>query len=39
MGDGGALFDQLPQARHLTLVETTPVTSGIVVHIYRPQPS
>jgi dihydrofolate reductase len=37
LGRGKALFDQLPQARHLELVEATPFPSGIVVHVYRPQ--
>ena len=39
LGRGQALFDQLPHARHLDLVETTPFPSGVVVHIYRPQHS
>jgi riboflavin biosynthesis pyrimidine reductase len=37
LGRGQALFDQLPEARHLHLVETTRFPSGIVVHAYRPQ--
>jgi dihydrofolate reductase len=37
LGRGEALFDQLPEARHLELVETTPFPSGIVVQVYRPQ--
>ncbi|MGW6195066.1 dihydrofolate reductase family protein [Kribbella sp. NPDC055110] len=37
LGQGQALFDQLPESRHLDLVEATPFPSGIVVHIYRPQ--
>jgi dihydrofolate reductase len=37
LGQGRALFDQLPESRHLDLVEATPFPSGIVVHIYRPQ--
>jgi dihydrofolate reductase len=37
LGTGRALFDRLPNARHLTLVEATPFPSGIVVHVYRPQ--
>jgi dihydrofolate reductase len=36
LGRGQALFDQLPESRHLDLVETTPFPSGIVVHVYRP---
>ena len=31
------LFEQLPESRHLDLVEATPFPSGIVVHVYRPQ--
>jgi len=37
LGQGQTLFDQLPESRHLDLVEATPFPSGIVVHIYRPQ--
>lgn len=37
LGRGQALFDQLPESRHLELVETTPFPSGIVVQVYRPQ--
>ncbi|WP_410792052.1 dihydrofolate reductase family protein [Kribbella sp. C-35] len=37
LGQGKALFGQLPESRHLDLVEATPFPSGIVVHIYRPQ--
>lgn len=37
LGRGEALFDQLPEARHLELVGTTPFPSGVVVQIYRPQ--
>lgn len=37
LGQGDALFDQLPQSRHLRLVEATPFPSGIVVHTYRRQ--
>ena len=36
LGRGQAPFDQLPEPRHLHLVETTPFPSGIVVHVYRP---
>ncbi|MEV5960637.1 dihydrofolate reductase family protein [Kribbella sp. NPDC051952] len=39
LGRGKALFDQLPESRHLDLVETMPFPSGIVVQIYRPQRS
>jgi dihydrofolate reductase len=37
LGRGRGLFDQLPESRHLTLVEATPFPNGVVVHIYRPQ--
>ena len=37
LGEGRALFGQLPTSRHLDLVETTPFSSGIVPHVYRPQ--
>jgi dihydrofolate reductase len=37
LGTGQALFDRLPDARHLDLVEALSFPSGIVVHIYRPQ--
>jgi RibD C-terminal domain len=37
LGRGQALFDQLPESRHLDLVQATPFPSGIVVHVYRPQ--
>ena len=39
LGRGEALFEQLPESRHLELVEATPFPSGIVVQIYRPQRS
>ena len=39
LGRGQALFDQLPEARHLDLAEATPFPSGIVVHVYRPHHS
>ncbi len=39
VGRGQALFDQLPAARHLNLVASTPFPSGIVVQIYRPTQS
>ena len=39
LGRGQALFGQLPESRHLDLVETTPFPSGVVVHVYRPQHS
>jgi dihydrofolate reductase len=37
LGEGRALFDQLPDSRHLNLIEALPFPSGAVVHIYRPQ--
>jgi dihydrofolate reductase len=37
LGRGRALFDQLPDAQHLHLVEALSFPSGVVVHIYRPQ--
>jgi dihydrofolate reductase len=37
LGQGRALFDQLPESRHLDLVEATPFPSGIVIQVYRPQ--
>ena len=37
LGQGQGLFDQLPESRHLDLVEATPFPSGIVVQVYRPQ--
>ena len=39
LGRGQALFDQLPDSRHLELVEATPFPSGIVVLVYRPKHS
>jgi dihydrofolate reductase len=36
LGRGQALFDQLPDSRHLELVDATPFSSGIVVQVYRP---
>ena len=36
VGRGQVLFDQLPHARHLELVDATPFPSGIVVQVYRP---
>ena len=39
LGRGQALFEQLPESRHLDLMEATPFPSGIVVQIYRPQRS
>jgi hypothetical protein len=37
LGAGQALFDQLPDSRHLNLVEALSFPSGIVVHVYRRQ--
>jgi len=39
LGRGQALFDQLPQSRHLDLVEATPFPSGVVALVYRPRHS
>ena len=39
LGQGRALFDQLPNSRRLNLIEALSFPSGIVVHIYRPQHS
>ncbi len=39
LGRGQALFEQLPESRHLDLLEATPFPSGIIVQIYRPQRS
>ena len=36
LGRGQALFNQLPDSRHLDLVEARPYPSGVVVHVYRP---
>jgi riboflavin biosynthesis pyrimidine reductase len=37
LGRGQALFDGLPNSRHLELVEALPLPSGIVVQAYRPK--
>src|SRR6202021_3408773 len=37
LGRGQTLFGQLPESRHLDLIETTPFPSGVVVHVYRHQ--
>ena len=39
LGQGRGPFDQLPDSRHLNLVEARSFPSGVVVHIYRPQHS
>ena len=39
LGQGKALFAQLPESRHLNLVQAIPFPSGTVVHIYQPQRS
>jgi len=39
LGQGKALFAQLPESRHLNLVQAIPFPSGIVVHIFQPQRS
>jgi dihydrofolate reductase len=37
LGRGQALFGQLPESRHLNLIETTPFPGGVVAHVYRRQ--
>jgi hypothetical protein len=37
LGREQALFDQLPESRHLDLVDSTPFPNGVAVQIYRPQ--
>ena len=37
LGSGKALFAQLPESRHLNLVEATPFPGGIVVRTYQRQ--
>ncbi|WP_410812186.1 dihydrofolate reductase family protein [Micromonospora sp. 067-2] len=37
LGRGLALFGQLPDSRHMNLIEALPFPDGIVVHVYRPQ--
>jgi hypothetical protein len=37
LGTGQALFDQLPDSRHLNLVEALSFPSGVVAHVYRPK--
>lgn len=37
LGRGRALFDQLPDSRHLSLVEAVSFPGGVVAHVYRPQ--
>ena len=39
LGRGQALFDQLPDSRHVELAEATPFPSGILVQVYRPKPT
>jgi dihydrofolate reductase len=39
LGRGEALFDQLPESRHLELIEARPFSNGVVVHVYRPHQS
>jgi dihydrofolate reductase len=39
LGRGQALFDQLPDSRHLELVESKAFRSGILVQVYRPKRS
>jgi len=37
LGRGQALFDQLPDSRHLELIEAKPFPSGILAQVYRPK--
>lgn len=37
LGQGRALFDQLPHSRHLSLVEVVSFPGGVVVQVYRRQ--
>src|SRR5918998_3767215 len=37
VGRGQALFDQLPDSRHLELIEARPFPSGILAQVYRPK--
>jgi len=37
LGRGQTLFDQLPESRHLDLVESKPFANGVVVQVYQPQ--
>jgi len=37
LGDGLALFKDLPAPLHLELVEATTYASGLAVHVYRPR--
>src|SRR5260370_25397871 len=37
LGPGPALFRQLPDSRHLHLVEALSLPSGVLVHVYPPQ--
>jgi dihydrofolate reductase len=37
LGDGLALFRDLPAPMHLDLVEATTYPSGLAIHIYRPR--
>ncbi len=37
LGRGQALFDQLPESRHLELVDSTAFPNGVAVQVYRPQ--
>ena len=39
LGSDRALFDTVPSARHLDLVASAPIRSGIVLQIYRPEQS
>lgn len=37
LGRGQALFDQLPDSRHLELIEAKPFPGGILAQVYRPK--
>jgi riboflavin biosynthesis pyrimidine reductase len=37
LGQGRAPFDQLPDSRHMNLIEALAFPTGVVVHIHRPQ--
>jgi dihydrofolate reductase len=39
LGRGRGLFEQLPESRHLMLVDATPFPNGVVVHTCRPRRS
>lgn len=37
LGRGQALFDQLPNSRHLELIEAKPFPNGILAQVHRPE--